>query len=136
MTLPEKTSATTRLFYGRVLAHMQYDKSRPSYAVWACDSRFGNYTDFDSLFMSLARSQSIPARCEIGYPLPPNKKQGNVSGYHCWAWFHESRDGWTPVDISEADKHPELSEYHYGNLTADRIAFSVGREIVQNNNHY
>ena len=86
--------------------------------------------NFHSLFISLARSHSIPARFEIGYPLPSQKKQGDISGYHCWAWFHEPHDGWTPVDISEADKHPELSEYYYGNLSADRIAFSVGRDVV------
>lgn len=35
-----------------------------------------------------------------------------------------------PVDISEADKHPELKEYYFGNLTENRIALSKGRDIV------
>jgi hypothetical protein len=37
--------------------------------------------------------------------------------------------GWVPVDISEADKHPDLRQYYFGNLTADRVAFSVGRDL-------
>ena len=134
LTLPDRALGQARLFYDRVLEHMRYDKSRPGYgtgdAVWACDSRFGNCTDFHSLFMSLARSHGIPARFEIGYPLPADRNHGDISGYHCWAWFHELHDGWAPVDISEADKHPELSDFYFGNLPADRIAFSVGRDLV------
>jgi len=134
LTLPEDAAGKARLFYDRVLEHMRYDKSRPGYgngdAVWACDSRFGNCPDFHSLFMSLARSHSIPSRFEIGHSLPAGQNQGDLQGYHCWAWYSQSQGRWTPVDISEADKHPELSEYYFGNLSPDRIAFSVGRYIV------
>jgi len=132
--LPVEPWDKARVFYDRVLSHMSYDKSQPGYgtgdAVWACDSRFGNCTDFHSLFMSLARSHCIPTRFEIGYPLPPGTTQGDICGYHCWAWFHEQIRGWSPVDISEADKHPQLSDYYFGSLSADRIAFSVGRDII------
>ena len=37
--------------------------------------------------------------------------------------------GWVPVDISEANKHPDLKAYYFGNLTEDRIAFSTGRDL-------
>jgi hypothetical protein len=37
--------------------------------------------------------------------------------------------GWDPIDISEAEKHPELRDYYFGNLTADRVGFSVGRDL-------
>ena len=131
--LPAESWDQARLFYDRVLGHMSYDKSRLGYgtgdAVWACSSGFGNCTDFHSLFLSLARSHEIPARFEIGYPLPASITQGEIPGYHCWAWFHEQKHGWTPVDISEADRQPILSEYYFGNLSADRVAFSVGRNI-------
>ena len=123
-----------RQLYDIVELHMAYDKSKPGYgtgdAVWACDSKTGNCTDFHSLFISLARSQSIPARFEIGFPLPPEKTKGKIGGYHCWAWFYdEPNSTWSPVDISEADKHPELKEYYFGNLTQDRVSFSTGRNI-------
>jgi transglutaminase-like putative cysteine protease len=56
-----------------------------------------------------------------------------VPGYHCWAWFKPKGRGWIPVDISEANKvkntRPEMVEYYFGNLTPDRVAFSVGRDI-------
>ena len=37
--------------------------------------------------------------------------------------------GWIPVDISEADKHPEMKEYYFGNLTENRVTFTTGRDI-------
>ena len=122
-----------RMLYDRVDDHVKYDKSKPGYGngdvVWVCDSQFGNCTDFHSLFISLARSQQIPARFEIGFPLPTERGDGQIGGYHCWASFHAKEHGWVPVDISEADKHPEMKKYYFGNLTENRISFSVGRDI-------
>ena len=130
----EDVFATGESLYNVVEQHMSYDKSKPGYGngdvVWACDSQTGNCTDFHSLFISLARSQKIPARFEIGFPIPTDKSEGAIGGYHCWAWFHVKGKGWSPVDISEADKHPELKDYYFGKLTADRISFSSGRDIV------
>ena len=97
--------------------------------LWVCDSRFGNCTDFHSLFISLARSRGLPARFEIGLPLPSKRGEGNIGGYHCWALFHHDQKGWVPVDISEADKHPEMKEYYFGNLTENRVTFTTGRDI-------
>ena len=120
--------------YERVDDHMRYDKSQPGYGngdvLWACDSGFGNCTDFHSLFISLARGQDLPARFEIGFPLPPTRGEGTIGGYHCWAQFHVDGHGWVPTDISEADKHPELKNYYYGNLTEDRVQLTVGRDIT------
>jgi hypothetical protein len=96
---------------------------------WVCDSRFGNCTDFHSLFISLARSQNLPARFEIGFSIPPDQHEGKISGYHCWAWFYLDGRGWIPVDISEADKHPDMKDYYFGNLTVDRVMFSTGRDL-------
>jgi transglutaminase-like putative cysteine protease len=133
ITLPDNELGLARTLYERVDEHVRYDKSQPGYGqgdvLWVCDSRFGNCTDFHSLFISLARSQGLPARFEIGFPLPPERGEGQVGGYHCWALFHTESNGWVPVDISEADKHPEMKEYYFGNLTEDRVTFSVGRDI-------
>ena len=131
--LPTEPTAAAAKLYDVVEQHMKYDKSKPGYgngdSVWACDSKTGNCTDFHSLFISLARSKSLPARFEIGFPLPTDKQEGAIKGYHCWAWFFAQGKGWHPVDISEADKHPELKDYYFGKLTPDRIAFSTGRDI-------
>ena len=126
--------ALGRVFYDRVNDHMKYDKSRPGYGngdvLWACDSRFGNCTDFHSLFISLARSQGLPAKFEIGFPLPPQRGEGQIGGYHCWAQFYIDGHGWVPTDISEADKDPRRESYYYGNLTENRVQFTTGRDIV------
>ncbi len=122
-----------RTLYERVDSHVRYDKSRPGYGqgdvLWVCDSRFGNCTDFHSLFISWARFKGLPSRFEIGFPLPPGRGKGTIGGYHCWASFHTEERGWVPVDISEADKHIEMKEYYFGNLTEDRVAFTTGRDI-------
>jgi len=52
-----------------------------------------------------------------------------LGGYHCWAYFFVEGKGWVPVDISEADKHPEMKGYYFGNLTESRIMFTTGRDI-------
>lgn len=133
IALPNDELAKARALYDRVDEHVRYDKSQPGYGngdvLWVCDSQFGNCTDFHSLFISLARSQGLPARFEIGFPLPPQRGNGTIGGYHCWALFHTEDRGWVPVDISEADKHPEMKSYYFGNLTEDRVTFATGRDI-------
>src|SRR5581483_9251197 len=63
--------------YDYVFKTMKYDKSGTGWGhgdvLWACDSKRGNCTDFHSLFIAMARSQHIPARFEIGFPLPADK---------------------------------------------------------------
>ena len=135
--LPEDRLAAGRTLYDLVGQHMKYDKSIAGYGkgdvLRACDVGAGNCTDFHSLFISLARNQKIPSRFEIGFPLPASavgkSGSGEIKGYHCWAWFHSPDNGWVPVDISEADKDPSNRDYFFGNLTADRVAFSTGRDI-------
>jgi len=123
-----------RQIYDRVEGHVRYHKPPGGKwgrgdAGWVCDSRFGNCSDFHSLFISLCRTAGIPARFRIGFPLPPGKKTGRVSGYHCWAEFADGRI-WAPVDISEADKTPDMRDYYFGRLTPDRVLFSTGRDLI------
>ena len=133
---PDSTDPLERslAIYEGVLQHMQYDKSRPGFgrgdARWACESRFGNCTDFHSLFISIARGRKVPSRFEMGFPLPGDAREGTVGGYHCWAHFYVDGKGWIPLDISEADKHPSLRRYYFGNLSADRFSLSRGRDLV------
>jgi transglutaminase-like putative cysteine protease len=123
-----------KTLYDVVNGHMKYSKEGVGWgegdAVWACDSKFGNCTDFHSLFISMARGRKIPSKFEIGFSIPTNRGEGLIAGYHCWAWFLPSSKGWVPVDISEANRHPAMAEYYFGNLTADRVHFSTGRDIT------
>jgi transglutaminase-like putative cysteine protease len=131
--VPMDAVEAARLFYDVVNNHMRYSKEGLGWgrgdAEWACDSRYGNCSDFHSLFISLVRSQKIPAKFEIGFPLPEQRGAGEIPGYHCWAKFRPADKDWIPVDISEANKNPQLREYYFGNLTEDRITFSTGRDI-------
>ena len=131
--LPDDPMAKARALYDLVNGHMKYDKSKPGWgrgdADWACDSGFGNCSDFHSLFIALARSQKIPAKFEIGFGLPAQRGKGAVPGYHCWAKFRPSDKGWIGVDISEANKNPKMKDYFFGNLTEDRVTFSTGRDL-------
>jgi transglutaminase-like putative cysteine protease len=124
---------TAKLLYDIVNAHMKYSKKGIGWGngdvEWACDSKFGNCSDFHSVFISLARSQKIPAKFEMGFPLPVKRGSGTVGGYHCWAWFLPDSKGWVPVDISEANQHPAKTDYYFGNLSADRVLFTTGRDI-------
>ena len=128
--------AKARAIYDYVFANMSYDKSGTGWGhgdvLYACNAKKGNCTDFHSLFIAMARSQGIPARFEIGFPLPANKKSGEIPGYHCWAEFFIPQNGWIPVDISEAWKHPEKKDYFFGAHDADRVQFSIGRDLKLN----
>jgi len=128
--------AKARAIYDYVFANMKYDKSGTGWGhgdvVYACNAKKGNCTDFHSLFIAMARSQGIPARFEIGFPLPDDKTSGEISGYHCWAEFFGPQNGWVPVDISEAWKHQEKKDYFFGANDAHRIQFSIGRDLKLN----
>ena len=94
-------------------------------AVYACDARTGNCTDFHSYFIALARSVGIPARFAIGAAIPSERNDGGVDGYHCWAEFFA--DGkWWPVDISEGNKYTGLATYYFGRHPANRMPSFAG----------
>jgi transglutaminase superfamily protein len=130
------TMDRARALYDYVFNTMRYDKSGTGWgrgdAEWACDSKRGNCTDFHSVFIAMARSQRIPARFEIGFPLPANKNSADIAGYHCWAEFYDSQHGWVPVDISEAWKDQSKKDYFFGAHDANRVQFSMGRDLVLN----
>jgi transglutaminase-like putative cysteine protease len=126
--------AKAKAAYDYFFANMRYDKTGSGWgrgdAVWACDAKRGNCTDFHSPFIGILRVDGIPARFDIGFPLPENKDKGDIAGYHCWAEFYAPKTGWIPVDISEAWKAKEKAEYFFGSVDANRVQFSTGRDIT------
>jgi transglutaminase-like putative cysteine protease len=128
------TVAKAKAAYDYFFTTMRYDKSGTGWgrgdAVWACDSKHGNCTDFHSPFIGVLRADGIPARFDIGFPLPENKDKGDIPGYHCWAEFYAAKTGWVPVDISEAWKAKEKQDYFFGSVDANRVQFSTGRDIT------
>ena len=101
-------------------------------SVYACDIGVGNCTDYHSYFMSLLRTMDVPARFHMGFNIPSGES-GKVGGYHCWADYYVEGQGWFPVDISEADKAPEKSEYFFGTVNKDRVEFTTGRDLQLKN---
>jgi transglutaminase-like putative cysteine protease len=122
-----------KAIYDYVVATVAYDKTGTGWgrgdALWACDARKGNCTDFHSLFIGMARASGIPARFVMGFPVPEGQKEGEIPGYHCWAEFFIPEMGWIPVDASEAWKNPDKKEFFFGNLDPHRVAFTLGRDI-------
>jgi len=130
------TLAKARKVYDYVVATMRYDKSGQGWgrgdAIWACTAKRGNCTDFHSLFIGMMRAAGVPARFEIGFPLPADKTEGDIPGYHCWAEFYLDGVGWVPVDASEAWKNPAKRDYFFGAHDVNRVLFSYGRDIRLN----
>lgn len=131
----KETTETRRAkaLYNHVLARMRYDKSVPGWgrgdAMFACDAKTGNCTDFHAYFIALARSIGIPARFAVGATIPADKNEGAIEGYHCWAeCFADGR--WVPVDISEASKNPHLADYYFGHNPANRFELTKGRDLL------
>ncbi len=123
-----------RAIYNHVVATVQYDKSGQGWGrgdiYYACDERRGNCTDFHALFIGYCRALGIPARFSIGFPLPPERGQGEVKGYHCWAEFYTPATGWVPIDASEAAKNPDRREYFFGAHDENRVEFTRGRDLL------
>jgi transglutaminase-like putative cysteine protease len=120
--------------YEKVTGMMTYDKSGTGWgrgdALFACDARRGNCTDFHALVIGMCRSMGIPARFAIGLSLPPARGQAAIAGYHCWAELYVQDRGWVPVDSSEAAKRPALRSYFFGHHDEDRLEFSRGRHLL------
>jgi transglutaminase-like putative cysteine protease len=126
--------AKAKAAYDYLFTNMRYDKTGSGWgrgdAVWACDVKRGNCTDFHSPFIGMLRADGIPARFDIGFPLPEDKDKGDIAGYHCWAEFYSRKIGWIPVDISEAWKAKQKEDYFFGTVDANRVQFSSGRDIT------
>ena len=122
-----------RDIYRHMVTSIIYDKSGEGWgngdAIYACDIRKGNCTDFHSLFIGEVRSLRIPARFIMGFLIPKGTTAGSISGYHCWAEFYLEKKGWVPVDASEAHKNPSKTEDFFGGLDEHRIQFTIGRDI-------
>jgi transglutaminase-like putative cysteine protease len=139
-TLAQKAAADktgdlerAKALYDHVISRMRYDKSGTGWgrgdAVYACDARTGNCSDFHAYFIALSRSINLPARFAIGATIPTDKDEGTIEGYHCWAEF--LADGrWVPVDLSEAWKNPKLADYYFGHNPANRFELTKGRDLV------
>jgi transglutaminase-like putative cysteine protease len=132
-------ATSARATYDWVVDNVEYKKVGTGWGngdtFWACNERYGNCTDFHALFISLARTQGIPARFEIGFPVPSDRLAGDIGGYHCWVEFYLPETGWFPIDASEAFKLPHRRDHFYGTHPTDRIHFTTGRDLRLGGDH-
>lgn len=123
-----------RKVYDWLIAEFNYNYKAPGAGQgdvrWACDSKTGDCSDYNSMFISLMRGQGIAADHEFGFPIRTKDPEGKIASHHCWARFQVEGIGWIPVDPSEADKHPELSEYKFGSQSEGVMKFTHGRDIT------
>ena len=133
----EDSLQKVKAIYDYLIQKMEYNKEVPGWgqgdsnrAITVCK---GNCSDFHSAFLSLTRAVNIPSKFQYGFVLPESPEKKAIA--HCWAEFYIHGYGWIPVDISEADKHPELREYYFGNHDKNRVLFSIGRDIKLNPKH-
>lgn len=131
-TVVEKAQA----IYDYTVDNLTYDRTGTGWGrgdiYYACDTKRGNCTDFHAVFIGFARAVGIPAKFEIGFPVPAERGEGEIEGYHCWAEFYVPGFGWVPVDTSEANLNPERRDYYFGALDENRVQFTVGRDLQLN----
>jgi transglutaminase-like putative cysteine protease len=99
-------------------------------AVWACDSKTGDCTDYHSVFIGVCRWRGIPADHVFGMPIPPDKPEGPIQYCHCWARFWVADIGWIPIDASRADKFPADRDYYFGTIGSTWITLAHGRDVI------
>jgi transglutaminase-like putative cysteine protease len=123
-----------RAIYDHVVATVKYDKTGKGWGrgdiYYACEERRGNCTDFHAIVIGYACALGIPARFAIGFPLPVDRGEGEIAGYHCWAEVYVKHIGWIPIDASEAANNPARRDYFFGAHDENRIEFSKGRDII------
>ena len=123
-----------RKIYDHLVETMTYNYKAPGAgtgnAVWACDSKTGDCTDFHSVFIGVCRWRGIPADHVFGMPLLPDKPEGQISHCHCWAQFWVSGIGWIPIDASRARKFPSQHEYYFGTLGSSWVTLTHGRDVI------
>jgi len=115
--------------YEYVFRTMRYDKSGTGWGhgdtLWACDSKRGNCTDFHSVFLSMARSQQIPSRFEIGFPLPADKHCRRDPRLSLLGRVLRRPDGLDSRRHLGSVEAPEKHDYFFGAHDANRVQFST-----------
>jgi hypothetical protein len=134
LVLSAEPIRAARQIYDYLVTNMVYNYQAPGAghgdAVWACNSRTGDCSDYHSVFIGVCRSAGIPADHVFGIPLRANGGKGAATDWHCWGRFWANGPGWITIDASEASKHPELRDYNFGTLSNVYLTLSHGRDVI------
>ncbi len=117
--------------YEYLLRRLDYIEFTGSQTVMeSLDKRKGDAYDYAVLFTALARKAGIPSRPVAGFLVYGNKQTVN----HWWSEIYINGIGWIPVDpamgddmsLSDLPVRESNSEYYFGNIGSQHIAFSRG----------
>jgi len=114
------------------MRRMRYDKSGTGWgrgdAVYACDVRTGNCSDFHAYFIALARSIGIPARFAIGATIPADKKEARSKVTIAGLNFSQMAAGyqWTSA------KHGKIQSWLITTsvISGESFELTKGRDLV------
>ena len=90
----------------------------------------GDAADIATAFVGLCRAAGVPARNVTGVLIPTLVKQGQIDTFHHWAEFYLDGVGWVPADPAAGMRTPSKREWYFGALDENRLAISIGRDIV------
>lgn len=78
------TTAMARAIHDYAIDPMEYKEVSVCWSngdmFWAYSQRYGEWTAYRPLFLSLARAEGMPARFEIGFPTAEGRAVGSAPG--------------------------------------------------------
>ena len=117
--------------YQYLIRRLDYiEVSQSETVLESLDSRKADAFEYAILFTALARKAGIPARPVAGFMVFGNKQTVN----HWWSEIYLNGIGWMPVDpamgddmsLSDLPVRESNSDYYFGNIGSQHIAFSRG----------
>lgn len=117
--------------YQYLIRRLDYvDISTSATVIESLDIRKADAYDYALLFTALARNAGVPSRPVAGFMVFGNKQTVN----HWWSEIYINGIGWIPVDpamgdnmsLSDLPVRESNSEYYFGNIGSQHIAFSRG----------
>ncbi len=111
---------------------------RPEMYPWAGQGRVetvlrekkGSSVDFAAVYVALCRAAGIPARPVIGYRIPKELRQGQITRRDGWAEVHIRESGWIPVDPAAGKAAASRRAESFGRLDPWRVVLARGRGIT------
>ncbi len=125
--------------YEYLLRRLEYVEDNGSATVMeSLNDRKADAYDYAILFTALARNAGVPSRPVAGFLVYGNKLTKN----HWWSEFYIKGIGWIPVDpamgddmsLSDLPVRESNSDYYFGNIGSQHIAFSRGIIDIKNTN--
>lgn len=130
----EGALAKARGIYSYITGTLHYDSNMPGSAradvLRACESDSGDASDFNGLFVAMARSAGIPARFHVGFALDSETREGTLERPYAWVEFYVDDRGWIPVDAFAGRVSSGKRALYFGSIDHDRFELSTGRDIT------